>query len=118
MVCAWTGRIPHAVSRTATAMRRRIRPILEARPERRRRIFGAHAADLRAQLLRCSLTQLSNALAPLLGAFLWGPRDAVAGGAPGSPNLSAEVSGRASRRVWRCSPALAPALGRRQAAPS
>src|SRR4029077_14323474 len=28
------------------------------------RIFGAHATHLRAQLLRCSLTQLSNALAP------------------------------------------------------
>src|SRR5207248_1314821 len=29
---------------------------LEARPEIPRRIFGAHAAHLRAQLLRCSLT--------------------------------------------------------------
>jgi len=53
------------------------------------RIFGAHATHLRAQLLRCSLTQLSNALAPLLGA-------SPASGAPGSPNLSLRAFGRAS----------------------
>jgi len=31
--------------------------MLEARPKSRRRIFGAHAAHLRVQLLCCSLTQ-------------------------------------------------------------
>jgi hypothetical protein len=30
--------------------------MLEARPKIPRRIFGAYAADLRVQLLRCSLT--------------------------------------------------------------
>jgi len=53
----------------------------EARPPGRRRIFGAHATHLRAQLLRCSLTQFSNALAPLLG-VRWGPRGAATGGCP------------------------------------
>ncbi len=57
----------------------------EARCERVRRIFGAHAADLRAQLLRCSLTQLSNALAPLLVA-------SPASQPPGSLNLSPNPS--------------------------
>src|SRR5216684_7986916 len=49
-----------------------------------RRIFGAHAADLEVQLLRRSLTQFSNALAPLLGA-------SPASRPPGSPNPSARV---------------------------
>src|SRR5438094_9295579 len=53
----------------------------EARPPGRRRIFGAHATHLRAQRLRCSLTQFSNALAPLLAA-------SPESGPPGSPNLS------------------------------
>src|SRR5947208_15918037 len=63
----------------------------EARPPGRRRIFGAHAAHLRVQLLRCSLTQFSNALAPLLGA-------SPASEPPGSPNLSPSALRRASVR--------------------
>src|SRR5579859_752724 len=50
-------------------------------PGNRRRIFGAHATHLRVRLLRCSLTQLSNALATLLVA-------SPASRPPGSPNLS------------------------------
>jgi len=50
-----------------------------------RRIFGAHAARSGAQLLRCSLTQFYNALAPLLGA-------SPASQPPGSPNLSPRFS--------------------------
>src|SRR5579859_4496022 len=58
-------------------------------PGNRRRIFGAHATHLRAPLLRCSLAQLSNALAALLIA-------SPASGPPGSPNLSPTLPGRAS----------------------
>src|SRR2546423_10404784 len=72
LVAAWPARMSMSA----------IDLMLEARPKSRRRIFGAHAAHLRVQLLCCSLTQLSNAIAPLLGAFHWGPRDGVAGGGP------------------------------------
>src|SRR5204862_4231757 len=61
--------------------------MLEARPKSRRRIFGAHAAHFLPrfargpQWYRCSLTQFSNALAPLL-VVRWGPRGAATGGCP------------------------------------
>src|SRR5581483_3614103 len=53
-----------------------------------RRIFGAHAAGLRGHLLRCSLTQWSNALAALLV-------DSPGSRPPGSPNLSTKSADRA-----------------------
>src|SRR5207253_3496356 len=64
---------------------------LEARPEDPRRIFGAHAAHLRAQLLRRSLTH-HDALAPLLGASAGVPVAEPREGAPGSPNLLPRAS--------------------------
>ena len=63
------------------------------RQESPHRIFGAHAAHLRVRLPRCSLTQFSNAFAPLLVA-------SPASGPPGSPNLSARASGRISLREF------------------
>src|SRR5450759_1477026 len=62
--------------------------------ETRRRIFGAHAAHLRVQLLRCSLMHQVDALAALLVA-------SPGSGPPGSPNISSRVLGRASSREGR-----------------
>src|SRR5439155_26014830 len=67
----------------------------------RRRIFGAHAAHLRAQLLRCSLAhRLSDALAPLLLA------------SPESDHLDRRIS----RRRSAAGP-LALGVGQRSAVP-
>src|SRR5947207_15559828 len=57
-------------------------------PQACRRIFGAHAAHLRAHQLRCSLTH-NGALAALLV-------DSPESGPPGSPNLSPTTCCRAS----------------------
>jgi hypothetical protein len=61
-----------------------------------RRIFGAHAAHLRVQLLRCSLTHLRDALSALLVATSGVPVAQPREDAPGSPNLAPRVFGRAS----------------------
>jgi L-lactate dehydrogenase complex protein LldF len=81
----------HAAARRAHPRARGRAPIA-ARPGRRRRILGAHAAHLRAQLLRCSLTQSTDALAALLVA-------SPGSGPPGSPNLSPPVPVRASVNI-------------------
>src|SRR5439155_18651500 len=75
----------------------------------RRRVFAAHAAHCLPryargpQRLRCSLTQLSNALAPLLRAFHWGPRGAATGGCPWIAEYLAEGS-QPTLRARRRSP--------------